>query len=188
MTSAETFFNTPGSVDNFLAWAGGLGPGDRGSPPSREMPASMQITGTDEVVRNLADYIKAVPEIVQSELAGYAEKGFQESLKQVPWETTHLQQTGTIEQDPDNENVIRVGYGGSEAPYAIRQHEDMTFHHPKPNTKAKYLEDPFMELVPEIAPGIVAQIDYYFSQGVPSMSGMRGSLRSSLGNLAGRYV
>ena len=112
-------------------------------------------------MQTLARYGVEVPEMAFSELQEWAEKIFQESQKQVPWETTHLMQTGTVEPGKED-NTIEIGYGGEDAPYAARQHEDMTLHHPKPGTKAKYLEDPANEIAPQIAPGIVAKIDSYF--------------------------
>lgn len=184
MTSSETFFNTPGAVENFLDWANGLDDGDRGFAPSATCATGIEVTGTEETAKALALYIKNVPEIVQDELALYAEKILQASLREVPWDTTHLQQTGTVEQDPDDPGALRIGYN---TPYAARQHEDMTLHHPKPGTKAKYLEDPAMRIEPEIAGGIVDRIDSYFSAGVPSMTGLSASNRASMGNLLGRF-
>lgn len=180
-----TFFNTPGSVENFLSWTGGLKEGERGFPATRESITGFQITGTDEVMANLSQYLKTVPELVQDELGRYAERILSESLEEVPWDTTHLLQTGTIEQAEGDPNALQIGYN---TPYAARQHEDMTFYHPKPGRKAKYLEDPAMRIAPEIAPGIAARIGEYFTAGAPSMIGMRSSLRASLGSLGGRFI
>lgn len=182
---SDTFFNTPGSVENFLHWSGGLEQGMRGQPPTADRPMSIEVTGVKETMAALNKYIKFVPDMVQNELAGWAEVILSESRKEVPWDTTHLLQTGTVEQDPDDSNALRIGYN---APYAARQHEDLTFHHPKPGRKAKYLEDPARRIIPRIAPSIVSRMNGYFSAGIPSMSAMSSSKRTSLGSLGGRFV
>ena len=182
---SKTFYNTPGAVEEFLSWTGGLDEGIRGISPSIDHPSSFQITGEAEVMANLHRYMKELPELVQGELVQWAEKILAESMKEVPWDTTHLRQTGTVEQAEDDPDALQIGYN---TPYAARQHEDMTFNHPKPGTKAKYLEDPAMRIAPQIAPGIVRAMDSYFTAGIPSMTGMMGSRRASLGSLGGRFI
>jgi hypothetical protein len=160
-------------------------------------PKIIEITGVPEVQANLQKYARDLPGVVQDELELFGEKILQVSLKEVPWDTTALMQTGTVEEEKDT-SVILGGFNlgneqrgviiGYNKVYAHRQHEDMTFHHPKPGTKAKYLEDPAMRIAPEIAPGIVTAINGYFTQGIPNMAGMMKSTRASLGNLGGRFV
>lgn len=157
------------------------------------MNETFRLEGTEEVMKNLDAYIGSVPELVYGELELCAEKILSESKKEAPWETTHLQQSGTVE--PYNEGDFlgfQIGYnatsGASDYNYGIRQHEDLTLHHPKPGTKAKYLEDPFNRVKSGILSGIVRTVDGYFSQGVPSTTGMRASKRASLGNLGGRFI
>ena len=170
----------------------------------------LQIAGTEEVMANLNRFAGEFPDLVQDIMLEYAEKILAESNREIPWKTTHLLQTGTIEvagtggafqsrtwvpgfdrlgsvlmEGVADEGEIVIGYN---TPYAARQHEDLTMYHPKPGRKAKYLEDPAMRIAPEIAPGIVARMQSYFETGVPSMTGMRSSLRASLGSLGGRYV
>lgn len=54
-----------------------------------------------------------------------------------------LRATGRVLFDPDN-GVGAVVYGDDDtAPYAVRQHEDLTLHHPVPGTRAKFLEEPY---------------------------------------------
>lgn len=62
-----------------------------------------------------------------------------------------LKSTGTVEDAPEI-NGFRVGYN---APYAHRQHEDLTYRHTRPGAKAKYLEDPAYRIAPTIAADIV---------------------------------
>lgn len=148
MTWAETYYNTPGSVENYLDWTGGLAEGNRGMPATREQITGVQITGTEEVMINLSRIIATVHDKAVRELKLCCEDILSESKKEVPWDTTHLLQTGTVEPDEPDKDTFIIGYN---TPYAARQHEDMTFHHPKPGTKAKYLEDPAMRIAPTIA-------------------------------------
>jgi len=55
-----------------------------------------------------------------------------------------------------NDEVV-IGYGGPAAPYTVRQHEDVTLHHP--SGKAKWLEDAVNEKRPELPGKIKARID-----------------------------
>ena len=50
---------------------------------------------------------------------------------------------------------VVIGYN---TPYALKQHEDLTLNHPKPGTKAKYLEDPANEITPYIAQDVADQL------------------------------
>ena len=77
-----------------------------------------------------------VPELVIGELVGYADLILQASELQVPWKTMHLEETRTVEPVDDDPTAIQIVY---DTPYAAKQHEDVTLHHPKPGTKAKYL-------------------------------------------------
>jgi hypothetical protein len=186
MTLKETYAYSPGSVENYLAWVDGLDEGLRGVVTRQNTALSeVRIEGSEQTMAALKDYLKRLPEACYKELGEWAEKILSESKKEVPWDTTHLLQTGTIEPDRENALVYQIGYN---TPYAARQHEDMTFYHPKPGRKAKYLEDPAMRIAPLIAPGITAELDRLLAPGVPSMTGMRASTRAGLGNLGGRWV
>ena len=154
---------------------------------------TFKLEGSEEVMKALGVYIGSVPELVYDELEVWAESILTESKKEVPWDTTHLLQSGTVEPYTEGDFVgFQIGYNahaeGSDYNYGIKQHEDLTLNHPKPGTKAKFLEDPFNRIKGNILPGIVAKVDSYFQQGVPSMSGMMASRRASLGNLGGRFV
>lgn len=126
------------------------------------MTVTFTLEGTDEVVANVNRALQEVPELVFGELVGYADLILQESEPQVPWKTMHLEETGTVEPVDDDPNAVQIVY---DTPYAAKQHEDLTLHHPKPGTKAKYLEDPAMAMVPEIVPGIVDKLQEYFEDG-----------------------
>lgn len=172
---------------------------------------SFKLEGSAELMAKLDDYIGALPDVVMDRLELNAEKILSESKKEVPWDTTHLMQTGTVEPFNDGElagfeigynafsgitkytNIAAPGFSGSfsvtnDYNYGLKQHEDLTLHHPKPGTKAKFLEDPFNRQKDLVIPDIVSYVDGLFQAGVPSMSGMMRSTRANLGNLGGRFI
>ena len=95
-----------------------------------------------------------------------------------------LKMSGTVEPHPEEMNV-EIGYNTE---YALIQHEDMTFRHTRPGAKAKYLEDPAMQIAPQIAPGIVERMQYYFTAGVPDMTRLSAGKRELLGSQLGRFA
>lgn len=79
----------------------------------------LMLTANAEAAEEVAEYILA------------------QSMQEVPHETGDLQASGRVSVDRDR-GVAAVSY---DTPYAVVQHEDMTFHHDA-GRKAKYLEDP----------------------------------------------
>lgn len=151
MTWAETYGQGPGQVENYLSWIGADRSGTRGIiTASHDAPATMSISGEVEVLQNLSRLISQAHDQAVARLETNCEFILSESKKEVPWKSTHLRQSGTVEPVPYSDE-FEIGYAG---PYALRQHEDMTLHHPKPGTKAKYLEDPAMRIAPTIAEDI----------------------------------
>lgn len=75
----------------------------------------------------------------------------------VPVDLGTLRSSGTVEQPEINGNSINVllGFGGASAPYALRQHEDMSLKHDVGG--AKYLERPLLKAVPGMAQRIAAR-------------------------------
>lgn len=67
-----------------------------------------------------------------------AEAILTESLDEVPLESGTLERSGAVTEVPA-ECAVYIHYN---TPYARKQHEDLTLHHPN-GRKAKYLEDPF---------------------------------------------
>ncbi|GII84598.1 hypothetical protein Ssi03_25880 [Sphaerisporangium siamense] len=66
------------------------------------------------------------------------EHGLQVSRAEVPHEEGTLERSGTVSVD-ETDLVGAVSFDG---PYALRQHEDLTYRHDA-GRKAKYLEDPW---------------------------------------------
>lgn len=69
-----------------------------------------------------------------------------ESRVEAPLDESPLRHSGAVTQDRSIDTVA-VGY---DTPYAVRQHEELTYRHPEPGTKAKYLEDPVNNLRDEM--------------------------------------
>ncbi len=153
---------------------------------------SFKLEGSEELMAKLDDYVGALPDVVMDRLELNAEKILSESKNEVPWDTTHLMQTGTVEPFNDGELAgFEIGYNGLTEDgynYGLRQHEDLTLHHPKPGTKAKFLEDPFNRQKDLVIPDIVSYVDGLFQAGIPPMAGMMRSTRANLGNLGGRFI
>lgn len=63
-----------------------------------------------------------------------------ESQNQVPIKDGILR--GSLFIEGEGTDMVKVGYGGASAPYALRQHEELDWEHPG-GGKAKYLQDPF---------------------------------------------
>jgi hypothetical protein len=63
----------------------------------------------------------------------------------VPVDTGMLRSTGHVDppQMSGNQVSVTLGYGGPSAPYALRQHEDLSYRHTV--GQAKYLEEPLLK-------------------------------------------
>ena len=82
----------------------------------------------------------------------HAEYVLGESIQQVPHEEGDLQSSGKVSVDEGSSRAA-VSY---DTPYAVRQHEDMTYQH-DPGRKAKYLEDPLNAAANGPAQAIIAR-------------------------------
>lgn len=97
---------------------------------------------------------KNISEEIDNKIIGAALDLKQRSSEQAPIDTGDLRGNCSVVNDryvisraeegediekPDTALVVRIGYS---LPYALIQHEDLQFHHPR-GGKAKYLEDPF---------------------------------------------
>ena len=87
-----------------------------------------------------------------SALKDIAEYVLGESIQQVPHEEGDLQSSGKVSVDEGSSRAA-VSY---DTPYAVRQHEDMTYQH-DPGRKAKYLEDPLNAAANGPAQAIIAR-------------------------------
>ena len=92
--------------------------------------ASIEWNG-DEILAELRD-----AQVRGLTLAG--EHLLQVSRGEVPIEEATLERSGAVSVDAA-ERAVAVAY---DTPYAVRQHEDLTYRHDE-GRKAKYLEDPY---------------------------------------------
>lgn len=76
----------------------------------------------------------------------------------VPVDTGNLRATGHVEKvrRVGKTLVVRLVYGGSSAPYALKQHEDMTLSHTVGGPK--YLERPLVNAAPGMPARLAARM------------------------------
>ena len=67
------------------------------------------------------------------------------SQQECPVDQGTLRDSCVVEETSDS---VTVGYGGAASSYAAEQHENLHYHHTI--GKAKFLEDPFNEMLPEL--------------------------------------
>lgn len=97
-----------------------------------------QVIGLTETMQALEAFGDAAAHELIGALYREAERILADSRQEVPVDTGALRNSAHVERLP---NGAEAGYGGTAIPYALRQHEDLTFYHTV--GKPKYLEDPF---------------------------------------------
>ena len=91
---------------------------------------------------NFAGIETALMRAVQQAVTDAAEHVLGESTKVVPIEEGTLSRSGRTDTTQDGTTVVAaISYG---TPYAVRQHEDMSYRH-DPGRTAKYLEGPLLD-------------------------------------------
>jgi hypothetical protein len=78
---------------------------------------------------------------------------------QAPVDAGGLRESGKVlpPEYEANSVAVTLGFGDTAIEYAHRQHEELTWHHPK-HGKAKYLEDPINAAQPDFLERVAAQI------------------------------
>lgn len=104
----------------------------------------VDIKGVEKVRREMARLGERAPKVLAGALFREGERIMAESKQQVPVDTGNLRNTGHVALPRVTRSRVEVdlGYGGPAAPYALKQHEDLTLRHPTPGQKGKYLQDP----------------------------------------------
>jgi len=117
-----------------------------------------------ELSAELKQYFKEAPEkaLHASKAALLAEaEGIMTVSREVyvPVDETTLQQSGTVllPEVVDGEVTVTMGYGGNAEDYALAQHENLEYHHPKGGS-AKYLEIPLKQAAGGMLNRIAADI------------------------------
>jgi hypothetical protein len=153
------------------------------------MAFRIQIKGLDEVRANLGVLRERLPVQFGAVLREECMAIMEESQQQCPVDdanmhedgSAHLVDTGqVIGPEFENGNIsVIMSYGEVGDPtenYAFIQHENMEYHHSRPGTKAKYLEDPANERVPFLATNLVKGIQLevngagYFAQKIDQLN------------------
>ncbi len=113
---------------------------------------SVRVTGAKRVKRNLLTLGKDAPKVVGGALFREAERIMAEikTIPIVPVDTGVLRESGHVtppEVDSRGSTVV-MAFGGPAAPYALIQHENLSYHHPV--GQAKYLSEPVNRNLPVI--------------------------------------
>ena len=118
--------------------------------------AKVEIKGFDSLKKALAEAEKRNPEVTTQKVTAIALDLAGRSAQQAPVDTGDLrnnctaalnnseifkEQRVTGSSGPAEKVEATVGYS---LPYALRQHEELNYNHPK-GGKAKFLEEPFLE-------------------------------------------
>ena len=113
------------------------------------MPVKVRILGAKESAANIRAMSTAVRKQFYKTLLEISRKILVRSHKYVPYDTGRLQESGKVKGYPGRYPVVYTSYGGPDVPYALIQHENMSYIHPG-GRKAKYLELAVKDYEPEI--------------------------------------
>lgn len=104
-----------------------------------------EVTGLAEVQRNMAKMLTRIKGDVQEAIEDVALDLQAKSVQLAPIDRGDLRRSGYTEfvKSPSG-FVAEIGFGTD---YAIEQHENLEFRHPR-GGQAKYLEQPFKENLP----------------------------------------
>jgi hypothetical protein len=120
---------------------------------------SFTLEGADKLASMLSSVGPEAPKVVSTVLLEEANVIFNRSQVLVPVDTGALRGSGGVSAPiPVSGGVgVDIFYGGPAASYALFVHEIQHFYH-NPPTQAKYLEQPFMERLPDIQKNMAARI------------------------------
>jgi hypothetical protein len=120
---------------------------------------SFTLEGADKLASMLSSVGPEAPKVVSTVLLEEANVIFNRSQVLVPVDTGALRGSGGVSAPiPVPGGVgVDIFYGGPAASYALFVHEIQHFYH-NPPTQAKYLEQPFMERLPDIQKNMAARI------------------------------
>lgn len=113
--------------------------------------------GDKELMAKIRALGKAGEQAGRKILYRKAEKIAGKAKDEVPVDTGALKSTIHVDLGDGDEISAAVVCGGPAAPYAVYVHEDLTARHPVGGPK--FIERPFLEEVPTVAPAIVAELN-----------------------------
>jgi hypothetical protein len=126
------------------------------------MPSlELKFTGLDELQRNLSEIAREYPGETAQATWDKANHILNAAKLIVPHDLGALEDSGFVTpiQREGDSFVVKIGFGGPAAPYAMVQHEDLVWHarsrqlvpfamEHDPPRRSKYLETPFIEAMP----------------------------------------
>lgn len=120
---------------------------------------SFEIEGAQELRQMLSQSSEQAGQIVGQVILEEANTIFAKSLILTPVDTGALRGSGGVSAPQHTPQGIGVDifFGGPAAPYALYVHEIRGNRH-NPPTQAKYLEQPFMERLPNIQQNMARRI------------------------------
>jgi len=120
---------------------------------------TFEIEGAQELRNMLEVSGKDAGRVVGQVITEEANTIFGKALILTPVDTGALRGSGGVSAPMQTQNGIGVDifFGGPAAPYALYVHEIIGNYH-NPPTQAKYLEQPFMERLPEIQANLARRI------------------------------
>lgn len=127
------------------------------------MKIDVEVQGVDALIRRLKQLEPEAQKATGAALYQEAEQIMTRSKSEfVPVQTGVLRGTGHVNEPQIRGSSIEVtmGYGGPAAPYALKQHEDLTYHHDVGTNK--YLEKPTLEAIRGMPGRLVERIRKIF--------------------------
>jgi hypothetical protein len=120
---------------------------------------TFEIEGAQELRKMLEVSGKAAGQIVGLVILEEANMIFAKAMILTPIDTGALRGSGGVSAPTNTPQGIGVDifFGGPAAPYALYVHEILGNYHNSP-TQAKFLEQPFMERLPEIQKNMARRI------------------------------
>ena len=120
---------------------------------------SFTIEGADKLKNMLASTGSEAPKVIGTVLLEEANVIFGNSQTLVPVDTGALRGSGGVSAPiyASGGLAVDIFYGGPAADYALLVHEIREYYHEAP-TQSKYLEQPFMERLPDIQKNMASRI------------------------------
>lgn len=119
----------------------------------------IEVKGADELIKNLFRVMREFPKVAAQALYEEAQVEAAESKRRTPIETGALRaSTHVTKPEIDSDGIeVKIKVGGPSAPYALRQHEDLEYHHDV--GQAKFLESTILESAPHMVKRVARRID-----------------------------
>lgn len=122
------------------------------------MSGGVQILGEEKLLAALSQIAREIPEKTGAALFQVGEEIMANAKENyVPVDLGALRASGFVRSDHRyKEYTVKLGFGGPSAPYALIQHENMTYNHTTGGPK--YLERPVMERAGSISRDVAGKV------------------------------